>query len=285
MKAASIRLNGTETAALESEAGFVPIGTVNERLGGEWSTTVEEWLQRGEWDRLRAWYEGGGFRRLAELPAIPIEEADLAPLVRRPRKIIGVGMNYREKLEELRGNREGADPVLFAKPDTSLIGPGDPIRLPHQSSRVTAEAELAVVIGAACKDADEEGAERAIAGYAASLDMTAADILADNPRYMYSAKSFDTFCGLGSQLVTPDEAPAPEKLFVETWLNGAIAHRNSVSKMLYPPSYIVSFVSQVMTLLPGDVILTGTPGSVPISRGDTVECRIVGLRSLSNPVL
>lgn len=284
MKTAVICWNGQETTAIETSAGYVTLSVINERENAAWSTSLIELLESGQWERLRAWHREEGARRLEAYDAIAPDAAQPAPLLRQPRKIIGVGMNYIEKLAEMKGNREDADPVLFAKPDTSLIGPGEAIRLPEQSAKVTAEAELAIVIGKRCRNVTEAEAASVIAGFACSLDMTAADILAENPRYMFRAKSFDTFCSLGSQLLSPDELPPWEALEVETVLNGRTVHRNTVSNMLYSPHYIVSFLSSVMTLLPGDMIMTGTPGSAVVAAGDTIACRVTGFSQLANPV-
>lgn len=285
MRAAAVRIGDRETLAIETRSGYVPIALINATGEAAWSETFPELIVSGEWERLSAWHKNGGAKRLDSFEAIPFSSVQSVPLLRHPRKIIGVGMNYREKLAEMKGNREDADPVLFAKPDTSLIGPGEKILLPAQSSTVTAEAELAIVIGKMCRNVTEAEAAAFIAGYACSMDMTAADILAENPRYMFRAKSFDTFCSLGSQLLSPEEIAPRERLEVETVLNGIVVHRNTVSSMLYSPHYIVSFLSAVMTLLPGDVIMTGTPGSVTISPGDLAECRITGFAALANPVV
>lgn len=114
--------------------------------------------------------------------------------------------------------------------------------------------------------------------------MTTKEIHALNPRFMQCAKSFDTFLSLGASLSTIDEYANFPELEVETVLNGEVAHRNTVSRMLFSPAYLISYLSHVMTLHPGDVILTGTPGSVVIEQGDKVECRIAGLKTLSNTV-
>ncbi|THF75889.1 fumarylacetoacetate hydrolase family protein [Cohnella fermenti] len=284
MKAVMLKLGGSETAAIATDRGYVPITAINRALGAQWGETLMELLENGQWEALVRWHrEAGGRQALALLEAVPTGEAKLAPIVRRPRKIMGLGMNYMEKLIELKGSADDA-PVLFAKPDTSLIGDGEPIRLPVQSERVTAEAELAIVIGRECKDVDETEAPAVVAGYAASLDMTAADLLAQNAKYMFRAKSFDSFFSLGSELATADELPEWERLVVETVHNGQTVHRNTVAMMRYNPWHIVSFVSRVMRLLPGDIIMTGTPGSVRIVSGDEAECRISGLAPLRNPV-
>ncbi|RUS48083.1 fumarylacetoacetate hydrolase family protein [Cohnella sp. AR92] len=284
MKAVMLELEGRESAAIVAARGYVPISVINQAYGTSWPRTLTEILEGGHWEELHRWHREADSAKLAELPAIPLGEAKLVPIARQPRKILGLGMNYMEKLIELKGSADDA-PVLFSKPDTSLIGDGESIVLPAQSERVTVEAELAIVIGRECKDIGEEEASRYVAGYAAALDTTAADILAQNPKYMFRAKSFDTFFSLGSELATIEELPDWERLTVETVHNGWTAHRNAVSMMRYNPWFIVSFVSQVMKLLPGDIIMTGTPGSVPVRLGDRAECRISGLAPLSNSVI
>ena len=134
-------------------------------------------------------------------------------------------------------------------------------------------------------DISEDEAPGYVAGFAAALDMTAADIHARNPRYLTRAKAFDTFFSFGSELVTPDELADPLDLEVCTALNGAVAHRNRVFNMRYRPWFAVAFHSRYMTLLPGDILLTGTPGAVDLRDGDEAECRIAGFRPLRNPVV
>ncbi len=170
------------------------------------------------------------------------------------------------------------------KPDTTIIGPGEEILLPEQSERVTGEAELGLIIGREAKNASEEEAPSVVAGLTTVVDMTAEDILQRNPRYLTRAKSFDTFFSFGPQLVTLDEVREIGNLEVATVLNGEVWRRNVVSNMTFSPWFLVSFHSKVMTLLPGDIILTGTPGAVEIRDGDVVSCRINGFEPLSNPV-
>jgi 2-keto-4-pentenoate hydratase/2-oxohepta-3-ene-1,7-dioic acid hydratase in catechol pathway len=171
------------------------------------------------------------------------------------------------------------------RPDTTIIGPGEEVVLPTQSERVTAEAELAVIIGREAKDVPEEDAPSVVAGFTTVLDMTAEDILRRNPRYLRRSKSFDTFFSFGPELVTPDEIDDLDTLEIVTVLSGKDHRSNTVSNMTFSPWWLVSFHSQVMTLVPGDVISTGTPGAVVIQEGDVAECRITGFKPLSNPVV
>jgi len=146
------------------------------------------------------------------------------------------------------------------RPDTTIVGPGEEILIPEQSSRVTAEAELAIIIGREAKDITEEHAASVVAGFTTVLDMTAEDILRKNPRYLTRAKSFDTFFSFGPHLATPDEVGKIGSLEVAMILNGEVKRTNAVSNMVFSPWFLISFHSKVMTLLPGDVICTGTPG-------------------------
>ena len=200
-----------------------------------------------------------------------------------PPKIWGIGLNYKEHASDL-----GADlpdePASFMKPRTSIIGNGDPIELPSQSKRVTAEAELGIIIGKRCRNIHEDEAESVMFGYVPVLDMTAEDILQRNPRFLTRAKSFDTFFSFGPFVLTPDEVENVQNISVSTVLNGHVVKTNKVCNMLFSPYRLISFHSKVMTLEPGDIISTGTPGAVVIREGDVAECRLDGFPSLSNPV-
>jgi 2-keto-4-pentenoate hydratase/2-oxohepta-3-ene-1,7-dioic acid hydratase in catechol pathway len=170
------------------------------------------------------------------------------------------------------------------KGDHTIIGPGDTIELPPESERVTAEAELGVIIGRECRFVSEADAPSVIAGYCLILDMTAEDILQRNPRFLTRSKNFDTFFSFGPELITPDEVLDVSRLRVGTYRNGAMHRENVVANMAFPPFYLVSFHSHVMSLYPGDIICTGTPGAAVIEHGDVAECRIDGFGTLTNPV-
>jgi len=236
---------------------------------------------------LLSMLESGRFYELevAEVRGVASSQLSYAPLYRRPRKIWGVGLNYVEHAGDLSESAPTDEPASFMRPDTTIIGPGDEVVLPAQSERVTAEGELAIVIGREAKDVPEEDAPSVVAGFTTVLDMTAEDILRKNPRYLTRSKSFDTFFSFGPELVTPDEVADLEALEVSTVLNGEVLRTNTVSNMIFSPWWLVSFHSRVMTLLPGDVISTGTPGAVVIEEGDVAECRITGFEPLSNPVV
>jgi 2-keto-4-pentenoate hydratase/2-oxohepta-3-ene-1,7-dioic acid hydratase in catechol pathway len=279
----TLRLDGAEPGALVRPGGAVPLPALNERLRTDWPGTVQELLERGRVEELRDWVAGQDAARLDEL-ALPQDRLVYAPLYRRPRKIWGIGLNYVEHAADLSEQAPSTEPASFLKPDTAIIGPGDPIRIPPQSQRTTAEGELGVVIGRECKDVDEADAPSVVAGFTTIVDMTAEDILEKNPRYLTRSKSFDTFFSFGPELVTVDEVDDVDALEVATIHNGQVHRRNVVANMTFRPWWLVAFHSRVMTLLPGDVISTGTPGAVHIRSGDTAGVQITGFRELTNPV-
>jgi 2-keto-4-pentenoate hydratase/2-oxohepta-3-ene-1,7-dioic acid hydratase in catechol pathway len=279
----TLRLDGAEPGALVRPGGAVPLPALNERLRTDWPGTVQELLERGRVEELRDWVAGQDAARLDEL-ALPQDRLVYAPLYRRPRKIWGIGLNYVEHAADLSEQAPSTEPASFLKPDTAIIGPGDPIRIPPQSQRTTAEGELGVVIGRECKDVDEADAPSVVAGFTTIVDMTAEDILEKNPRYLTRAKSFDTFFSFGPELVIVDEVDDVDALEVATIHNGQVHRRNVVANMTFRPWWLVAFHSRVMTLLPGDVISTGTPGAVHIRSGDTAGVQITGFRELTNPV-
>jgi 2-keto-4-pentenoate hydratase/2-oxohepta-3-ene-1,7-dioic acid hydratase in catechol pathway len=283
MKLATIIQSGVEQGCIAVPGGYVTLAELNRAEQASWPVEVFSLITTGQLQALTDWYNEGGRERLIEMLVIPASEAVAAPLFRHPRKIWGIGMNYTANVNELAVLRE-EEPVSFMKPDTSIIGDGEAIVLPAQSERVTAEAELAIIIGRTCRNITEEEALDAVAGIAAAIDTTASDIHARHMRYLTRAKSFDTFFTFGSEFITMDEAGDLSQLQVETWHNGEKVHASKLTHMIFPPAYLIAFHSQVMTLLPGDVILTGTPGSVVIRNGDVVECRVNGLSPLRSKV-
>ena len=176
------------------------------------------------------------------------------------------------------------EPASFLKGDHTIIGAGDPIPLPPQSARVTAEAELGLVIGRECRWVSEAEALDHVAGVCVVLDQTAEDIFQRNLRFMTRAKNFPGFLSLGSELLTLDElGPLPD-VRVTTVRNGEVVRSGTVADMIFSPAHLVSFHSAVMPLYPGDVISSGTPGAAVLHEGDVVEARIDGLSTLVNPV-
>lgn len=269
-------------AAIASDRGPVALDEVARHDGGTWPRTVEELVAEGRVDALRRWLEG----RPEALHGAAVLGGPLhpAPLLRRPPKILGVGLNYAEHAGDL-GETRPDEPATFMKPATTIIAAGETIRIPRQSERTTGEAELGLVIGRHCKDLAEEEAPSALAGVTTIVDMTAEDILQRNPRFLTRAKSFDTFLALGPELVTLDELGDVAELEVTTVHNGEPARRNRVANMLHSPWKLVAFFSQIMPLEPGDVISTGTPGAVVLKHGDHVGCSIPGVGAFDCPVV
>lgn len=204
----------------------------------------------------------------------------LAPVI--PTKIVAVGRNYADHAEEL-GNEVPELPLLFLKPPTSVIGPLQAIRLPEQSHEVHHEAELAVVIGQVTKDVEIEDVGPRILGYTAANDVTARDLQRADGQFT-RAKGFDTFCPLGPAIDT--DLDPQESLAVIGRVNGETRQSATTADLIFGVGELIAFISSIMTLLPGDVILTGTPAGVgPIKDGDRVEVEVEGVGVLVNPVV
>ena len=211
---------------------------------------------------------------------IPFEEAHLLSPV-FPTKVVCVGRNYAEHAEE-RGNPVPDEPVIFIKPSTSVIGPGGAIVLPSEATEVHHEAELGVVVGKVSHRVAAEDAASHILGYTAGNDVTARDLQKRDGQWS-RAKGFDSFCPLGPAIETELD---PAGLRVSCEVNGELRQEGSTDDMVFGVAEIFEFVSRVMTLLPGDVILTGTPAGVgPIHPGDRVEVTIERIGTLANPVV
>lgn len=204
----------------------------------------------------------------------------LAPVI--PTKVVCVGKNYADHAEEM-ASAVPEEPILFLKPPTAVIGPLQPIRLPAASSNVHHEAELAVVIGKVAKDVQIEDVGRHILGYTAANDVTARDLQRRDGQWT-RGKGFDTFCPLGPAIDT-DLEPL-EGLQVTCRVNGELRQSGSTADLIFGIAELVSYITAVMTLLPGDVVLTGTPAGVgPIVDGDRVEVEVEGIGVLVNPVV
>jgi 2-keto-4-pentenoate hydratase/2-oxohepta-3-ene-1,7-dioic acid hydratase in catechol pathway len=198
-----------------------------------------------------------------------------------PSKIIGIGRNYLAHAQEL-GSPVPAEPIIFFKPPTSVIGPGEAIRLPAVSRRVEHEAEIGVVIGARIRNVRTDEAERAIAGYVCVNDVTCRDLQHTDGQWG-RAKGFDTFCPVGPRVASGLDWRSLE---VVCRVNGVERQRARATQMAFPIPELVAFLSGIMTLVPGDLIASGTPaGTAPLRAGDVVEIEIPGVGVLSNPVV
>lgn len=197
-----------------------------------------------------------------------------------PTKVVAIGLNYRDHAKEL-DMALPEEPLLFLKPSSSVVGPGDAIVIPHQSTRVDYEAELAVVIGKTARKVKRSEADQHILGYTCLNDITARDLQSKDGQWS-RAKGFDTFCPIGPWIETELD---PGDLSIELLVNGSTKQASRTSHLAFSPVELVEFVSGVMTLFPGDIIATGTPAGIgPLAPGDTVEVRIEGIGSLVNVV-
>lgn len=198
-----------------------------------------------------------------------------------PSKIVALGLNYRDHAEEVKLPIPDK-PLLFIKPSTSVIGPGEAILYPKMSKRVDYEAELAVVIGKVAKNVSEEQAADYILGYTCLNDVTARDLQPKDGQWTLS-KSFDTFSPIGPWIVTDMD---PYQLEISSYLNGERRQHSNTKNLIFGPRQLVSFISWAMTLLPGDVIATGTPSGIgPMAIGDQIDVVIEGIGTLSNHVV
>jgi 2-keto-4-pentenoate hydratase/2-oxohepta-3-ene-1,7-dioic acid hydratase in catechol pathway len=258
---------------LGDETGFVPLGTVHPEL-----ESVRDALSHAA---------AGTFDDPATATAEPEDCADLrfGPPLAEFGRLWGIGLNYAAHVGELDEQRPD-EPVVFMKPKSALTGPGGPIRLPptEQTERVTAEAELGVLVGRECRGINKSDVDDVIAGYLPVIDMTAEDILQRNPRFLTRAKSFDTFLVPGPIITVPEEGLTLTNLTVRTEINGEVAAENTVANMMFKPAELLAFYSDVTTLQPGDLFSTGTPGAAPIEPGDRARAAVDTLGSIEASV-
>ena len=222
---------------------------------------------------------------------VSLGQARIHAPIARPQKVIGIGLNYEDHAAET-----GADipekPIVFAKYPNTVIGPGEAIRIPPITEQADYEAELAVVIGRAARNVPESEALDYVFGYANANDVSSRDLQFSEGGQWTRSKSIDTFCPLGPFIATTDEIVDPQDLSIRCILNGEVMQDGTTSKMIFPVAELVSFLSRGMTLVPGDVIVTGTPPGVGSARdpqvwlqaGDEVTIEIQGLGTLTNPV-
>ncbi len=204
----------------------------------------------------------------------------LSPVLPRS-KVVGIGKNYAAHAAEM-GGEVPEEPLMFLKPNTSVVGPGDPVFYPRQTENLHFEGELAVVIGRICRDVPREKAADVIHGYTVGNDVTARDLQRKDGQFT-RAKGFDSFCPLGPWVETELDV---SDLRLQTFLNGEVRQDGRTSDLIFDVPALVAHVTSVMTLLPGDVILTGTPEGVgPMQAGDEVEVTIQGIGSLTNKVV
>lgn len=245
----------------------------------------------GAWDAAReaiSRAESGGGDEFI----LPLSGVRIAAPLGNPGKVICVGLNYHDHCREA-GHDVPVNPILFAKFPSSIIGPGEGIEWPEGcTDRVDYEAELAFVMKKRCRSVTAEEAYDCIAGYTILNDVSPRDVQFADGQWV-RAKSFDTFCPVGPYIVTPDEVGDPQRLSIRCWLNDQLVQDSNTSEMIFGVAEIVAFISKTSTLLPGDIIATGTPGGVGFGRkpplfmkgGDVVAVAVEKLGRLENPVL
>jgi 2-keto-4-pentenoate hydratase/2-oxohepta-3-ene-1,7-dioic acid hydratase in catechol pathway len=223
---------------------------------------------------------------------VPLEGLNVRAPIVRPGKVLALGLNYRDHAAES-GSPIPAEPVVFCKVSSSVIGPGAPIRLPEASDKIDYEVELAFVIGRAARHVPADRALEYVAGYTVLNDVSARDYQLEKPAGQWTlGKSFDTFCPMGPWLVTPDEVGDPQDLALKCVVSGQTMQSSSTSQMIFSVADIIEYLSRVLTLEPGDVVATGTPPGVGFARkpprflhaGDVVECTVENIGTLVNPV-
>lgn len=224
-------------------------------------------------DPMYAGYETTGER-------VPMSSAKiLAPVIPRS-KVVGIGLNYYDHADEM-GQEAPEFPVVFIKPNTTVIGPGDAIQIPPVEGRVDLEGELAIVIGSIAKKVRAEDYADVVFGYTIANDVTARDVQESDGQWT-RAKSYDTFCPIGPYIETELDWT---DVTIQSRVDGEMLQRETTQQMIHKIPELIAYVSQIFTLLPGDIILTGTPAGVgPFTAGQTVEISIEGLGSLINPV-
>ncbi len=279
MKIAVVHHHDTTSLAALTTSGFVCLEQLASSLGMELPPDPVRLAVHPQLDDLEA--------MLDKAPALSGPVRCLPP-VRRPGKIICMGLNYHQHASET-GFSKPSEPMYFAKASSSIVGAEDPIVVPSYIGRVDPEAELAIVIGKTAKSVSAVTAMDHVAGYTCFNDVTARDMQSTDMkagRPWFRAKSFDSFGPIGPFLVTPDEVTNPHSLSIRLLVNGIVRQHSSSSMMIFNIPSIIEDISQIMTLEPGDVIATGTPeGIAPIYPGDLVTVEVEGIGSLTNPVV
>ena len=288
MKIARVDFEGSVEYAIVIGGRVFPRSLLEKALGlrlPEMLAEFAEYIMNPEW---RSRIE----KSIANLEGVRLNEVKLhAPVDDRP-KIICVGLNYRDHAEE-QGVKIPEEPVIFMKPYTAITGPEHPIVYPEITSQLDYEAELAVVMGRKCKKVRKEEALEYVLGYTCFNDVSARDIQFKDKQWV-RGKSFDTFAPIGPWIVTGDEIGDPHSLRITAKVNGETRQDSNTGKLIFGVDYLISFISQVMTLEPCDIIATGTPAGVGIFHkphpkllkpGDTVEVEIEKIGKLTNRVI
>lgn len=233
-----------------------------------------------------------GLERKPSAEGATLESVRLHAPVQNPQKIIAIGLNYGDHAEET-GGQIPEKPIVFAKYPSAVVGTGEPIHIPPITQQGDYEAELGVVIGSRAKNVTASRALEYVYGYLNFNDVSSRDLQFSEGGQWTRSKSLDTFAPMGPYLVTRDEVPDPQNLHVRSLLNGEVMQDGNTSRMIFPVAELIAFLSGGMTLVPGDVIATGTPAGVGVARdpkvflkeGDEIIVEVEGLGTLSNPVV
>lgn len=286
MKLASVYLDNRISYCIVLENKYIPITSINDKYSLKWETNIFDLINNDGLKYLQEWITTNKkiLMEHAEL-CLPEDQLKFAPLYKHPRKIWGIGLNYADHAKDLSEKTPEGIPASFMKPDTTIIGYMDDVKIPKLSEKTTGEAELGIIIGKECSEIDEEHWLDYVAGFTTIIDMTAEDILRKNPRYLTVSKSFESFFSFGPYFLTPDELPDLPNVKVSTVINDKVWAENIIANMTFPPKFLVSFHSKVMKMLPGDIISSGTPKATPLKQDDVVECRITNFHPLKNKVV
>lgn len=292
MRLVSYRSEGRWRAGVEDGSRLVDVASLGRVASSsqDGPVTVRALLE-AEPAELAAVLEAAAHALASGETSLALETVELGPPVPDPDKIICLGLNYAEHAGEAGMDLPQA-PILFAKFRNALVGPQSAIVLPSASDEVDYEGELAVVVGRRCKDVSEQSALEYVAGYAVFNDVSARDLQFQSSQWT-AGKALDTFAPMGPGLVPASEIPDPQALVLTTRVNGRVLQQASTSDMLFPVAATIAFISRLMTLVPGDVIATGTPAGVGFKReppvfltpGDTVEVEIERVGLIRNPVV
>lgn len=301
MRLTSYRTGGGVSAAVVGDDDrlrdvWAAAATVDGRPAAAPGGALDRFLERPDWRTVAE-------AALASGPPLgELATADLAPLVDRPRNLIVVAANTQSHLDEaggLTGKAAPLRPVVLAKSLSTLAGPNDDVPYPPESVKVDYEAELGVVIGATCRRVPEDRAHEVVAGYTVVNDLSARDYQLSEwePNSFYrthfTGKSFDGFCPVGPVMVTADAVPDVEERHVRCWVNGELRQDEAVSGLYFSIAQVIAFLTSVLTLHPGDVLMMGTPAGVGafsdpprfLAPGDVVRCEVDGIGAIENRIV
>lgn len=278
MEIITIISNHKQNAAIVKDNRVYSLKAINSGCQTAWPLTLETILQAERFEELLHWYNEAPEDVWEKISSETFETVKTGDLIHERISIWGIGFNY-QPIDQPMPEEKPAHPVSFVKPWNTLAAKNDSILLPKHSATTTGEGEIALIIKKRCRNVRKADALSCIAGFTTALDMTEADIHSQNPRFLARAKSFDTFCALGSTLLSTDRFQTEDRT-IRTVLNGKTISENRTDRMLMDIQDIVAYFSKETTLYPGDVILTGTPGPVKLEDGDTLSAEVTGLRPL-----